>query len=190
MPLVLEPTAHYLVLALPLGGTLIALGGYLIWRDLRKGWSQFGPRQWGACAVMAAIGGTLLVQPVGWKFNLDHVGLSLSAPFDPFAETGAIHWEELQTIRFGWTSGRHPSPTVEFVSGTGTTVAIQAPEGVPDAYWPALVSVIQSNAPDFRFLPDAQHWLADVRSVAAKSGSGILVGWTFVAHDGEGREIR
>ncbi len=189
LPLVLEPTAHYLLLALPLGGSLIAFGGYLIWQARRLGWSQFGPRQWGACAVMGALGGTLLVQPVGWRFSLDRDGLSLSAPFDLSAKTGEIRWEELQTIRFGWSSGRHATPTVEFVGRTGTALAIQVPEGVPDAYWPVLIAVIRNNAPDFRFTPDADRWLANVRAVA-EGEYGTLVGWTYTAHDGEGRQIR
>jgi hypothetical protein len=189
LPLVLEPTARYLLTALPIGGGLIFMVGYLVWNGRRDGWEKFGIKQWLLCAGLAGLGVMLLVQPVGWRLTLDRQGITLSAPLDYFADSGTIRWEELRSIGFGSTGGRSPQPTVKFVSWNGTTVSLTNLDGVPDGYWAALAATVKANAPGFHFYPDADRWLADVRSTAQPT-SGSLPGWSFTARDGEGRAIK
>jgi hypothetical protein len=184
LPLVLEPTAHYLITSLPIGGILIGLAGYLVWSVWRAG-SGLRPVQGIACLLMAGLGLSLLVQPIGWRFTADRDGLALKAPYDPFAKRGDIRWPELQSTRFGSTTGRFSYPTVEFV-GSGTVISIFPMDGVPDSYWPALAAVIEANAPGFKFSPDKEHWLADVHSLAHPEKT-TMIDWTFTARDGEGR---
>ncbi|HTR87917.1 MAG TPA: hypothetical protein VMI56_25775 [Reyranella sp.] len=187
LPLVLEPTARFLLLALPLGGSLIGMVGYMLWR-VRRDWSAVEPRQWLTFVVMGGLGTMLFLQPVGWQLRFDQQGIALRAPFDLFADRGAIPWNDLKDIRFGMSSGRSSSPILKFVDGSGTVLTLQCLDGVPDGFWPAMAAVVEAKATNFRFKKDKEDWLASARGNAQPS-PGQIFGWTYTAHDGEGRAL-
>lgn len=148
LPLVLEPTWHYLLMAVPLGAPLVGLAAHLAWREWRKGWANFGPGQWFAVALMTGIGTALLIQPLGWQLRCDRDGIALSAPFDLSTTSEEIRWSDLKDLRIGSTGGRANKPMLRFVGKGGATIDLKVLDGVPAGYWPALAAAIEANAPE------------------------------------------
>lgn len=189
LPLVLEPTWHYLVMALPLGIPLIGFAVHLIRREWREGWPNMGPPQWIAVAVMLVLGTCVLIQPIGWRLVCDRDGIALRAPLDFFATHETIAWSDLRRLGIGSTSGRSSRPTLEIFGKDGAVIVLNVLDGVPVEYWPALASAIEANAPQVWRTQKKDEWLETMRSYRPSEG-GLVLGWTYRARDGEGRVYR
>lgn len=188
LPLTLEPTAHWYFLAGPLAALMLGVVGVMLRTSWGSGWKNIPPRSAIACLLLTGLALCLLLQPVGYSFRLDRDGITLRAPFDPLTSSGTIAWSELRDVRLGQVCGRRCSPTVEFVGQSGTVLTLKSLDGVPAAYWPNLVGVIEANAPGFRFQPDPATWLDRVKA-RAQPEPGSFGGDIYAARDGTGARV-
>ena len=185
LPFVLEQTPYYLMLALPIGGSIIGIVSWEMVKAWRGRWGQITPGVGLAYLALLALGAYPLIQPIGWQLRFDRDGIHLSAPFDVFATHGSIAWDDFKGIGFGASYGRGGTayPTVEFLSRSGADLTLKSLSGLPGNFWPVLVAAVHSGAPGYEFRPGDEAWIAAAREHAQRPDWSIT-GTRYVLRSG------